>query len=533
MSSPAPDCSIFLGETIMKYQKTTPLPLPHRNTLMRSLRISAMCVFACSAAFGSEPQDRNAQIMKSIYSKLEDVLGVNDYQAARRSSMLIIAAPGLQIDQTLNLSRPEDQQKLVELLDVVPQASWVYRTSSSNASDIYQAVLDHHEAAITSLTPAQKAQLIAAQKVIYRDSSHVAYSDAYKRYRETRDALSYALEKLQDFERANPGVASPATSRNAVAHARDDFDFLGDKNAILASKAVIDNLENLEPATFWGKLRERYNDNVFPVGAAQVPVYDLLPDFRSWLNDSQSWQTVQLTDADVESHSSSSHSSVSGGVGGGWGLFSFGGSYGHSESSTHVDIDGKDFTLSFELLRAQIRRPWMDSIVFKSGTWQWQPDSMYGTGTQLISNGADVDAGQTPTGLMPFLTTEVILARRVKLTATWGTDVKNTFEQQTTTSVRAGWGPFSGSYSRTDSSNSADSSVKISGNTITFEKPQIIGYLIEAEPLSPNPRKGLKFPSDKSGPLIGGKPIDDNAKRLYNAAKARDSILMKEAQAFE
>lgn len=490
---------------------------------MRKLAL-IMLLGYCFPAIAQE--DRSNQLMKSIYSKLEEVLGVNDYQAARRANLLVIAAPGLQVDEKLNPSKPEDRKKIVELMDIVPQSSWVYRASALAVSDVYQAILDNHEAALTSLTTAQQKQLSSAQSIIYKNKKNAEYSDAYKRYSAARTALATALGNLQDFQRANPDLAPPAALSDALAQARDNFDLIGDKNTIIAAKATIDNLENLDPAVFWGKLRERYNSNTFPVGVAQVPVYDLLPGYQSWTDKSQSWGSYKLTDSDIESHSSSSHTSISGGIGGGWGLFSFGGGYGHSETSTHVSVDGKNFSLEFELLRVAIIRPWLDGAVFRSQTWQWQPGSNYAG--KLISDGADVDSAVTPKGLMPLLPTELILARNVKLTANWSTDIKNTFEQSTTSTVRAGWGPFSGSYSRTDTSSSADSSVKVSGNTVTFEKPQIIGYLVEVVPGSPIVKPGLKFASDKPtnvGPLV----LESAVRRLFDAKQNEDARLLKQS----
>lgn len=489
---------------------------------MKKSAVFCSCVVLCSVV--SAQEDRNSQIMKSVYSKLEEVLGVNDYQAARRANLLIIAAPGIQLDSTLNPNKPEDRRKIAELFDVAPQGSWVYRASARTASSIYKIVLDNHEAPLVTLSATQKAQLAAAEKVIYSDSTKKNYSEAYLRYRKARENLQTALGNVQDYQRANPDISIPAKLKNELEKARDDLKLLGDQTKIVAAKSTIDNLSNLDPAAYWGRLTSLYTDNTFPVGGTDVPIYELNPSYKSILDNSQSWTSYKLDDKAVTTYSNSSHTSISGGLGGGWGLFSFGGNYGHSETATHLSIDGKDFQLSFELLRVSIHRPWMDGNVFSSGSWRWQPGSILDN--QLISNGADVDAGAMLKGVMPILPTEAVIARNVTLTANWTTDIKNTFESQTTTSVRAGWGPFSGRYTRTDQVASADTSVKVSGNTITFEKPQLIGYLVDVLPESPKPRTGLKFPSG-TPVLFNGSRLTGDALQAYKAAVGRDSQLLK------
>ena len=73
---------------------------------------------AASGFSGAHAQDdRNMQVMKSLYAKFEDVLGVNDYQAARHANMLIMAVPGQQLDATgvaVLASRPRRRSRAVD-----------------------------------------------------------------------------------------------------------------------------------------------------------------------------------------------------------------------------------------------------------------------------------------------------------------------------------------------------------------------------------------------------------------------------------
>jgi hypothetical protein len=170
----------------------------------------------------------------------------------------------------------------------------------------------------------------------------------------------------------------------------------------------------------------------------------------------------------------------------------------------------------------------MDGSVFRTTTWRWQPNAEF---QQLISDGGDVNAGVTPSGIMPLLATEIILARKVSITAGWSSDLKTTFDSSTTVSGRAGWGPFSGNYSRTDTVANTSSDVKITGNTITFDSPQIIGYLVNVLPKSPNPRAGLKFPSDQTSIAIGNLILVGESLRAYLKDQAESTKLLQRSDA--
>lgn len=484
-------------------------------------------VFLIAQPLVASAQDRNAELMKNIYNKMESILGVGDVSASKPSGLFVMAAPGLALDPKLNTDVPEEQGRLVQLLDVVMQPGWIYRASDLRVSGIYQSILTNNETASFPLSAVENKQLANARALVFKPGKKSSFTIEFQKYQDTRDDLAQALADVQDFQRSNPNRTIPPKLTSRLKRADEAYRLLGNKNEMSAAKSTIDNLESRNPAVYWARLKEQYSDNTFQALVGLEPRYTLSPTYKSWFDDSQSWGKYTLSDKELQVQTSSSHTSISGGVGGGWGMFSFGGNYGKTETSTRVNIDGKDYQLSFELLRVNLTRPWMDGSVFRSTTWRWQPNAEI---QQLISDGGDVNNGVTPTGVMPLLATELILARKVSITAGWASDLKTTFDSQTTVSGRAGWGPFSGSYSRTDIVANTSSDVKITGNTITFDSPQIIGYLVNVLPKSPNPRVGLKFPSDQGAIAIGNLRLVGEPLRAYiRDAASSDKLLQQSA----
>jgi hypothetical protein len=160
-----------------------------------------------------------------------------------------------------------------------------------------------------------------------------------------------------------------------------------------------------------------------------------------------------------------------------------------------------------EVTPIAVNRDWMNDTVFHSVAWRWgsgAPDP------SLISDGGDAAHGITPKGQMPFLITGLLLARNVSLTANWTSDLKTTYDHQTSGGASVGWGPFSfgGHYVKTEHSDYRKADV--SGNTISSADPQVIGFFVEVLPLSPNRSPTLNFPKQivsppaEPGALLGG-----------------------------
>jgi hypothetical protein len=208
-------------------------------------------------------------------------------------------------------------------------------------------------------------------------------------------------------------------------------------------------------------------------------------------------------------------------------LWSVGADYSHQEDRTYFKLDVSGYTISFEAMRVELDRPWMNDFVLQSRAWRWLNSAPLGTDNQNISDGASAADGKTPKGMMPFLPTALLLARNVTLTGGWSGDLRTTYDSHTSAGGSIGWGPFSFG-GRTDSSDSSTyRKANVVGNTITFGSPQIIGYFVEVLPATPNPDSSLNWlaaaPAAKplAAPQVDA--LSKRAQELLQKARAKKS----------
>jgi hypothetical protein len=139
---------------------------------------------------------------------------------------------------------------------------------------------------------------------------------------------------------------------------------------------------------------------------------------------------------------------------------------------------GEDFTilsLSIELIRVSIVRPWLESNLFRSRFWQWVD------GRSPLSDGAT-----PPTGDLPAYISETIFARNLFITF----DPTLTENTKIISTLRGGGSLSLGSFTFKDADLSA------TNDLLKSDKSQVIGFICQKILKSPNPDLTL----DWSGP---------------------------------
>jgi len=198
------------------------------------------------------------------------------------------------------------------------------------------------------------------------------------------------------------------------------------------------------------------------------------PRYDSWLDGKRSWSNITITQKDLEQTVESHHTETGGGFSASWGLWSVGG-----ECNNTTDTHNEKSNL--QDLQINIRRdhgrhcPPVDGFArfLKIPTWRW----LYGSPVYktLISDGADATSGTTPTGLMPFLPTSILLARNVTLGASAESKLLDTFHSLTQCGASVGWGPFRLAGRRNQEDSKSYLKANDAGTGIQFAAPQIIG----------------------------------------------------------
>jgi hypothetical protein len=100
---------------------------------------------------------------------------------------------------------------------------------------------------------------------------------------------------------------------------------------------------------------------------------------------------------------------------------------------------------------------------------------------------------------MPVIPTSMILAKNVLVKMDAFSSDFQSFYSKFSSSASIGWGPFSlkGNYSREESSTQHD--VRVTNEGLVVESPQIIGFVCEVLPKSPDPDEALAWPNGIRG----------------------------------
>jgi hypothetical protein len=448
-----------------------------------------LAVWACLIAAGligpglRAADDPNVTIMKKLFTKIETVVGVGSNDPITGGSYLVLLNPGILVDPTLDLTKPQDQARLARMLDRVLTPTWIAHWKNERVVDVYQRILTYKEAPTIQPSAEQHTLLVAARALVFADPQKRVYTQEFKTFQDKRTALAKAVSDIETYRRANPDTDPPATLVDALQRADEDYRLIGNRNEMIAAKATIDTYEHLDPNVWWGELNDQFLTNTRTTGGQRFGVYDSYPSYKNWYSTTDDWTKLVTDQKALERTTSSSHASTSGGLSAGWGLWSVGGDYSHEENRTYFKLDVSQYTLSADLTTVILDRPWMTSAVFYSDAWRWlasAPDR-----NKLISDGTPVPTN--PDVIMPYLPTGVLLARNVSLKGAWSADLKTTFDQKTSAGGSIGWGPFSfGGRTNTSDSNTYRKAVA-NGNELSFVSPQIIGFFVEVLPKSPNP----------------------------------------------
>jgi hypothetical protein len=438
------------------------------------------------AGLGSAIEDFDTEVFTQLYSKLAATLSASQTVADRNDLLLSVMIPGQYIEQNLDPADPATQYLISNLLNTTLECSWVVRKNAATVPDVYSSILNGKESPLVELSPEQKARLDAAQARLYQaDGQPTEYYAGY-----LADQVGY-LTALDAYEEAtatarNGGPPVPPEISAALAAAERRWREHGHLADVERDLATIAELEAFEPAVYWRKLVTRFRDGSRGYRDSQYQQVDTIPPYPRWFDD-EGWTSFRFDDKDF------ANQGRSGGVGVGDGCRCpdrvWPGSYGgfHSAAGDFATdglrVPGKvpaRFSLTAQLRRVEIMRPWLDPVVLRSRAWRWSPASAsYGV---VVCSGGNLAGSVVPRGVMPVLPVTALLAREVEIEWSDGRLLATAAEQRLASEQELRFGPFS------------LTGATVLGDHIVMRDPQLIGYVSELLPRCPDPDLRLPWP---------------------------------------
>jgi hypothetical protein len=434
--------------------------------------------------------ETNAQLMQKLYAELAANLRVGDQKLSPKTNMLVLAAPAILVDPNLKLDNPDDAANLISNVTdkiLLPNAFLDFKPG--RMSDLYREILQNHVVPQVVLEAGEKAELADANAKLFTSSgANRKLLDDYHTYSKKLQTANQAASLWQS---QNVGKPLPLSYVNSIKFAVTEY--VGHQGDVAQGYLLtIQKYGQRNGEFYFDNLRTRYAANWFVDNWYGRTLF--YPSYPTWLNKDLSWQNIKITSQMLDKRTHDEHSDVGGGLSASWGLFSVGGDYSEDETKHTERADVSNLSISFDVLRVGITYTWMDGNVFDSQMWDWANGSIYAG--QKLSNGADYDKGVTPNGLLPAIPVELIIARNVTMTADWSINIKEFIDKHSGGGGSFGYGPFKLGGRTNKSSKDTYVHAEGNGNAVTFDSPQIIGYLVHFLPESP-----------KRARVINGKPV--------------------------
>jgi hypothetical protein len=401
--------------------------------------------------------------------------------------------------------QPDSLERLRKVSDLVDQQLAFNKegtslTTGSTISEAYRLIVNGaFSLGLPPLTDATlKEQIGEAKKLLYTDISHSSdKTPLYKNYRDLegkwQDAIIGYAGAFQNMK-TNPAMEE-SWPQLGLIYDQKISDALSDleavQNDVLNAEALIGSQAIDTAGDFIRNAKEdvdrstgRYLVNVGEgAGGIKILYSEIIPS--NWCDpDADNWSNYTFDNA--TSHYAESNETVSFGGGGGvgFGFWSIGGSGHHQESRQEINSETDSLTISFEYTMVDIRRPWLDTLLFKLNNWFLQ-----GQKPGIISDGTTDQLTKTfdQQGSMwfPSLPVKLILVKNLFISTAEFQKAYDASQSYTSAGASFGWGPFSinGSYSKSSSNVVIDT---VDGKVgLRVKGIQIIGHISEVISYSP------------------------------------------------
>ncbi|NIR28946.1 MAG: hypothetical protein GWN84_06450 [Gammaproteobacteria bacterium] len=458
----------------------------------------------------------NNQVMASLCSKIYAIMtaadDINAGAPKEEDVFYSFATPGVAISQGDlhfgDLAAKEEINASADfalLVNNIPNADKAWSQTGDKVWDIYSRALQEVDLPAAELSEKEKTMLEKAQNYLVAtttkkdpftdeekpstgpspavkayESYKQAYRSAWNKYDAARALANAPNAQPEDVRRFN---TSGPMLRDDVVSAFNAWEAEGNKEYVEQARGIIANLTGRGPQARYGTLRGNLNMDrrANQRGDTYFPTF-YFPDEALTGKYDDSWTNFYFDLQDLETHERNESTAWGTQASASWGLWHASGGAEYSSQSEDYQADTEGLSLRVELLQIPILRSWLDPSIFHSRAWKWSQEST------PISDG-----GSPPHGFMPLFPTAMIVARKLHITQDMKSEHNKKFTTHLATQASGGWGPFSvkGHYSR--DTHSADHDCTTTDSGIDVPGPQIIAFVCEKLPKSPNPDPGLNW----------------------------------------
>ncbi|HEY6899764.1 MAG TPA: hypothetical protein VI233_03940, partial [Puia sp.] len=279
------------------------------------------------------------------------------------------------------------------LVDSAIKMSSLYSESPSSISQIYGQIMNSVAIPKQPANPAIEKQLEDAYNYLFRTvdvtdpdtgehSSKVMESAVYRDYLDNQAAwasqrAAYVAAYNAAYETASGRANWPIISPSLQIPVKTAYDRWRAENAdkVEQNLAIMNtSTQNALQKAFKHAqdVYTGYGVNLEESGSGTseaIQRVSLLPS--DWCSDhnSSKWTTVDISSGSSSSSSSSDYTAYGGSAGFSLGIFSIGGSAGHSSTSKHASSQTSHLRFSFEYTLVEIRRPWMVFNLLGTKSW--------------------------------------------------------------------------------------------------------------------------------------------------------------------
>jgi hypothetical protein len=489
-------------------------------------------------------KDVSADLMQALIAKLyATITGDNPEIQLPRNKFVTWMLPGLPflpqdfmfcarglIGDTAERTRELYHQAwtLSKLFDFVPDVSnqfltdgmqqTIFASAQDSISSVYSDVLKYSKVLDLPLSDKEKEKLERFRKALIV----------------TKEVEDFMTGEMKQVTEPGPLVLAYMSKMDEYCSAADEYMNLlidaqaakgNDSEAIRRVAAFANKsrfLRNRVQAAWMAWVSQGYkneyeqvNAYIEQVGQKSMVLYknELLQDFRNALltspqegvagdfyyttlvpgnfASSSGWTRFSFYEQDYENHYRKETSRWSGGGGVNLGLFSIGARASGSKVEIGSDQRAANFRAELEFTQVPIIRPW-----FKPGFFAmrgWTLDKLWDLNyDKRVSDGGDGKSDGKPDGRLVAYPTSALFVRNVKFRSDQWQNHMDYVNKQVSGGARVGWGPFSVGGSYAHGTEERNLKTHAEGGAVTISGMQLIGFINNIIPKSPNPNPEIR-----------------------------------------